>query len=214
MRASQEPPPKLVVVRSEADTGRVGLRLIGDLDLHTVDVLEDELMRTRAQAPPRVIDLSELRFLDLTGLRALSRAAAGSGDGANGARLVGATGIVRRLIELSLTIDASTEAAGGLASEPAPPAPAGPTTTVAAERIRDEPERVPGTGRERLAPTHGRNAGAAGREAGRVPAGRLPPRSADGVGPPPTPSVRSGTCARQPVTVNVCVSSAVELSPA
>ena len=42
MRAHQHAAP-LVVVRSEAESGRVGLRLIGELDLNTVALLEAEL---------------------------------------------------------------------------------------------------------------------------------------------------------------------------
>ena len=107
MCAVQQTPP-LVVMRSEAAADRVALRLIGELDLHTVGVLEDELMRTRNQAPPSVIDLSDLRFLDLIGLRALLRAV--GGDVAGVVRLVGATGIVKRLIDLAHTIDATPDA--------------------------------------------------------------------------------------------------------
>jgi anti-anti-sigma factor len=107
MGISHQTPP-LVVVRSEAESNRVALRLIGELDLHTVGVLENELMRTRGQTPPSVIDLSELRFLDLIGLRALLRAV--EGDVAGAVRLIGATGIVKRLIELAHTIDAKPDA--------------------------------------------------------------------------------------------------------
>ena len=103
MRANQYAAP-LVVVRSEAEPGRVGLRLIGELDLNTVEVLEAELAHAREQSPPAVIDLSELRFLDMIGLRALLRA--GQLDGALSTRLVGATGIVRRLIDLTRALDA------------------------------------------------------------------------------------------------------------
>ena len=103
MRAQQHAAP-LVVVRSEAEAGRVGLRLIGELDLNTVALLEAELARSREHAPPAVIDLSELRFLDLVGLRALLRL--GQADGVPDTRLVGATGIVRRLIELTRVLDA------------------------------------------------------------------------------------------------------------
>ena len=46
MAAHQQPAP-LIVVRSEAAPGRVGLRLIGELDLNTVELLEAELARTR-----------------------------------------------------------------------------------------------------------------------------------------------------------------------
>jgi anti-anti-sigma factor len=99
----------LRVLRSDAGPGRLGLRLVGELDVSTVGVLEDEL--TRVQSPPSFIDLSELHFLDLTGLRVLLRAV--ESDVADSARLVGATGVVRRLIELTLRID-------GLAHPPAP----------------------------------------------------------------------------------------------
>jgi anti-anti-sigma factor len=115
MRAHQQAAP-LVVVRSEAESGRVGLRLIGELDLHTVELLEAELAGSRDQSPPAVIDLSELRFLDLVGLRALLRA--GTVEGAPVTRLVGATGIVRRLIELTRALDDTMRrsVAGGLSA--------------------------------------------------------------------------------------------------
>ena len=109
MRAHQHAAP-LVVVRSEAEAGRVGLRLIGELDLNTVVLLEAELAGSREHAPPAVIDLSELRFLDLVGLRALLRL--GQAQGVPDTRLVGATGIVRRLIELTRVLDAEQAAAG------------------------------------------------------------------------------------------------------
>jgi len=124
MGISHQTPP-LVVVRSEAESNRVALRLIGELDLHTVGVLENELMRTRGQAPPSVIDLSELRFLDLIGLRALLRAV--EGDVAGAVRLIGATGIVKRLIELAHTIDGKPDATARA------PFPAEARTTLAAE---------------------------------------------------------------------------------
>jgi anti-anti-sigma factor len=124
MRANQQAAP-LVVIRSEAESGRVGLRLIGELDINTVELLEAELTRTREQAPPSVIDLSELRFLDLVGLRALLRGV--ERDAVGAARLVGATGIVRRLIALAHTLD--NEAAGTIQA----PFPAEPRTRITAQ---------------------------------------------------------------------------------
>jgi anti-anti-sigma factor len=96
----------LVVIRSEAKSGRFSLRLIGELDLSTTAVLDAQLGDTRERSPPSVIDISELRFLDLAGLRALRRA--GHRDGSLDARLVGATGIARRLIELVSTLTPSS----------------------------------------------------------------------------------------------------------
>jgi len=72
-----------------------------------------------------VIDLSELRFLDLVGLRALLRGV--ESDVAGTARLVGATGIVRRLIDLADTLD------GESADTAQAPFPAEPSTRVSAE---------------------------------------------------------------------------------
>ena len=71
-----------------------------------------------------MIDLSELTFMDLVGLRTLLRAV--EGETAGLARLVGATGIVRRLLELAQTIGSAAEATAHS------PAPGEPTTTVTA----------------------------------------------------------------------------------
>jgi anti-anti-sigma factor len=129
----------LVVVRSEDESGRVGLRLIGELDLNTVGLLAEELENTREHSPPSVIDLSELRFLDLAGLDMLQRTAT-SQDGVS-ARLVGATGIVRRMIELAHVLDAQSAGALGqpLASEP--------TTRVAAQQHEASSRPPAGHGR-------------------------------------------------------------------
>ena len=83
-----------------------------------------------------MIDLSELRFLDLIGLRALLRA--GQADGMPSTRLVGATGIVRRLIELTRALDAESAGAGSrpFAGELSPSYQL--TTAVAGVRRADE----------------------------------------------------------------------------
>ena len=125
MRGPERQAPPLVVLRSETGPGRIGLRLVGELDLHTVDLLEAALTRTRDQAPPGVIDLSELRFMDLIGLRRLLRAV--EAEAAGTVRLVGATGTVRRLITLAHTLGAEPDATAG------PPFPTESTTTIAAD---------------------------------------------------------------------------------
>jgi anti-anti-sigma factor len=94
------------VVRSEAEWSRVGLRLIGELDLNTVGLVAEEFAHTLEHSQPSVIDLSELRFLDPTGLRILQRS--GPNEDESSTRLVGATGIVRRMIELARLLDAET----------------------------------------------------------------------------------------------------------
>jgi anti-anti-sigma factor len=124
MRKAEREAPPLVVLRSETESGRVALRLAGELDLHTVHLLEAALASSRGQPPPSVIDLSELTFMDLVGLRTLLRAV--EGETAGLARLVGATGIVRRLLELAQTIGSAPEATAQS------PAPGESTTTLTA----------------------------------------------------------------------------------
>jgi anti-anti-sigma factor len=142
-RVGRDAPP-LVVLRSEAESGRVGLRLVGELDLNTVELLEAALARTRDQAPPSVIDLGELRFLDLIGLRALLRAVEGYAPAT--VRLIRATGIVRRLIELAHALDDAPAATARA------PLPVERTTTTIAAGIDDRTgERARGSGTARRA---------------------------------------------------------------
>jgi anti-sigma B factor antagonist len=48
----------------------ISMSLVGELDLATASRLESELRRVEAGRPPvLVIDMSELRFIDSTGLR-------------------------------------------------------------------------------------------------------------------------------------------------
>jgi anti-sigma B factor antagonist len=49
------------------------LSLTGELDLVTTPILEDRLTRPRANRAPVVLDLSELEFIDSTGIRLLVR---------------------------------------------------------------------------------------------------------------------------------------------
>ena len=63
----------LKVHRSERD-GHDYLRLIGELDLASAPRLEDRLRQLRAAHAAVRLDLSELRFIDSTGLHVLIRA--------------------------------------------------------------------------------------------------------------------------------------------
>jgi anti-anti-sigma factor len=66
-------PLHLDLVSSGTDTGmRVDIRLDGELDIATVDLVTDALVRLRDERPELVvIDLFALRFLDAHGLRAV-----------------------------------------------------------------------------------------------------------------------------------------------
>ena len=75
--------------------------------------------------------------MDLVGLRTLLRAV--EGETASLARLVGATGIVRRLLELAQTIGSAAEATAHS------PAPGEPTTTVTAVAAAWQPQRAAST---------------------------------------------------------------------
>ena len=63
---------EILEVQTEDRNGPVHISLRGELDLSTVDKVEDELRRVEASTPDVVVlDLSKLTFLDSTGLRCL-----------------------------------------------------------------------------------------------------------------------------------------------
>jgi anti-anti-sigma factor len=57
-------------IRQEGDDGRVVLAVSGEIDMATVGPLRDALERA-ARAPEVWVDLSEVEFMDSTGLTAL-----------------------------------------------------------------------------------------------------------------------------------------------
>jgi anti-anti-sigma factor len=59
----------------------VRLKLVGELDLATVPMLEEELKRLRAEKVKVRLDLSQIDFIDSTGIRLLFRAVKESRDG-------------------------------------------------------------------------------------------------------------------------------------
>jgi anti-anti-sigma factor len=91
-------------------SGREGdvhvIALAGELDLATADELEQEIVRVEAtDADSIVVDLSDLRFMDSTGVRILLSADARSrADGSRLALLRGPAA-VQRVFELSGIID-------------------------------------------------------------------------------------------------------------
>ena len=82
------------------DLGRIRVRVRGELDLATAPLLGEALRRLRECGEPVLLDLDELAFIDMSGLRAvLAAAQKASGDGGNFAVTEGSSR-VRRLIEL------------------------------------------------------------------------------------------------------------------
>jgi anti-anti-sigma factor len=64
------PPPNFQIRESRTD-GALRLSLTGELDFATTPVLEDRLARLRAKRAPVSLDLSQLEFIDSTGIRLL-----------------------------------------------------------------------------------------------------------------------------------------------
>jgi len=63
---------EILEIETQSTDGLVHMVLRGELDLSTVNKVQDELRRVETDTPPIVIlDLSKLTFLDSTGLRCL-----------------------------------------------------------------------------------------------------------------------------------------------
>lgn len=82
------------------DLGRIRVRLRGELDLASAPLLGETLRRLRERGESVLLDLDELAFIDMSGLRAVL-AAAEKASGENGAFAVTeGSSQVRRLIAL------------------------------------------------------------------------------------------------------------------
>src|SRR3954447_3493900 len=104
--------PFSVLVTKNGDCATVALR--GELDLSGVDRAHEAIEQAEsAAAPLLVLDLSELDFIDSTGLEVILRAARRAHD--NGRRLVVARPLtyVRRLLEMT-AIDQSVDVVEGV----------------------------------------------------------------------------------------------------
>src|SRR5947209_7999205 len=66
------PPPNLEIYESRTDDG-LRLSLEGELDLASTPLLEDRLAPLRARRLPVSLNLSNLKFIDSTGLHLLVR---------------------------------------------------------------------------------------------------------------------------------------------
>jgi len=106
-------------VRVAEEAGDTVLWAAGELDITVAALLGDALDRVRAGPGRRlVVDLSQLGFLDVSGLRLLIAADERlRRGGAQGLAVRGATGIVRRIFEVMGVMSMLADL------EPAPPAP-------------------------------------------------------------------------------------------
>jgi anti-anti-sigma factor len=91
--------PQLSVAYSERDGAHV-VTLGGELDLRSADELEAALGRVPAGEPARIcVDLSELQFIDSTGLAILVKAHQDAAKAGGGLAIVCVPGAVRRTFE-------------------------------------------------------------------------------------------------------------------
>ncbi|HEV8089248.1 MAG TPA: STAS domain-containing protein [Actinomycetota bacterium] len=91
-------------IRTERRAGAADVALVGELDLLTVPILEEDLARFEREGIGKIkLDLNDLTFLDCSALRAFL--CARDRANANGHRLllVGASPCARRLFELTGT---------------------------------------------------------------------------------------------------------------
>lgn len=87
---------------SEQENGFARLVLCGELDMATVPFLEQELEEAEQTGSQVVaLDLEELTFIDVAGLRGLLAARAHGGTDERSPALVGARRAVRRVFELT-----------------------------------------------------------------------------------------------------------------
>ncbi|HUR87275.1 MAG TPA: STAS domain-containing protein [Solirubrobacteraceae bacterium] len=96
---------ELTLTSEPDDDGHV-IRLFGELDIASAEMLERELERVEATDAPRiVVDLSGLTFMDSTGIRLLLTTHKRQQDGADRLRLRRGPDSVHRVFELSGVVE-------------------------------------------------------------------------------------------------------------
>ena len=89
-------------VEREARGTAVRLVLTGDLDLATAEEAEQAILETEEDRPPvLILDLSELDFMDSTGLRVVISAATRAGEQDRRLVLVKGPEVVQRVFEIT-----------------------------------------------------------------------------------------------------------------
>ena len=79
---------------------RVRVRLRGELDLATADLLADRLRRLREHGAPVLLDVDELAFIDAAGIRVILSAAHDARNDGRAFAVTHGSGPVRRLFAL------------------------------------------------------------------------------------------------------------------
>jgi anti-anti-sigma factor len=93
---------EILEIETQQRDGLVHVVLRGELDLSTVNKVQEELRRVEADAPPVVVlDLSKLTFLDSTGLRCLVTADQRARDAARKLVLVRGPDPVQRVFSIT-----------------------------------------------------------------------------------------------------------------
>jgi anti-sigma B factor antagonist len=95
------PPPFRCVVEADGD-GTVRIRPAGELDMSTVPLLQTRLSEALSGGYKRlIVDLSELDFMDSTGLTLLTHWSLGAANDGFNLALVPGNGRIQRLFELT-----------------------------------------------------------------------------------------------------------------
>jgi anti-sigma B factor antagonist len=97
--------PDLLHVTAEPLEDACLIRAVGEIDMSTVGALRREVDAARDEVATVLLDLSDVTFIDSTGLHLLLEASQDSADGGWGFVLVGSSAAVQRLIDVSGTAD-------------------------------------------------------------------------------------------------------------
>jgi anti-anti-sigma factor len=93
---------ELVVIEQEERDGRLVVRVLGEIDLSNVDLLQRRLERVVEGSQAVVVDLAGVEYIDSQGLRLLNRLASRIGDAGATLQVVAPEGsIVRNVLELT-----------------------------------------------------------------------------------------------------------------
>jgi anti-anti-sigma factor len=97
--------PSLFTITSVSLDGEALLKLTGELDANTVPQLQDMLDAAAASGGTVILDLTQLRFIDASGIRTLVLASQESRRDGFDLQLTGSTPAVMRALEIVGVLD-------------------------------------------------------------------------------------------------------------